>query len=41
MDAYKLGAMKNEYPKGNDNESSSISKLIVLNKKIYQYMIEG
>lgn len=31
--------MKNEYPLDGDINSTSIQKLVVMNKKIYQYMI--
>jgi len=39
IDNFRLGAMKNEYPLDGDINSTSIQKLVVMNKKIYQYMI--
>lgn len=35
-----LGALKNEYPNGNQNETA-IQKFAAFNKKIYQYMINN
>jgi hypothetical protein len=36
-----IGALKNEYPLRGNSEQSAIQRLVVFNKKIYQYMIDG
>ena len=33
--------MKNEYPLDNNQNHTSIQKLYIYNKKIYQFMIDG
>lgn len=41
IDDVKLGSMKNEYPDGCDSSKSAVQRLIVINKKIYQYMVNN